>query len=102
MDTLRQVGSRRRRFCGFVLSVCIRKRHSRVCATDDDMQKLYSVLLGVVTNMDESARRTMRKELKAVLCTANPLITTVSDHLDRLCGLVVRVPGFDSRRYQIF
>jgi hypothetical protein len=29
------------------------------------------------------------------------IVTNVTD-TDRLCGVVVRVPGYDSRRYQIF
>jgi hypothetical protein len=34
--------------------------------------------------------------------TALHIYNLIPNILDRLCGLVVRGPGFDSRRYQIF
>jgi hypothetical protein len=37
-----------------------------------------------------------------ILSRVSPLFTAELKHVDRLCSLVVRGPGFDYQRYQIF
>jgi hypothetical protein len=39
-----------------------------------------------------------REDEHVILCD----LRNVVEYMDRLCGVVVRGPGFDSRRYQIF
>jgi hypothetical protein len=44
----------------------------------------------------------VKEKTTAAVRATKDIKTTDFFSVDRLCGLVVRIPGFDSRRYKIF